>query len=151
MTSVKLEGFAELDQALAELSKAAGKGVLRRSLKKAAEPMAAIARGMAPRETGGLAETVGYGTRLTKRQAGMHRKMFRDDRASVEGFVGANHPAAVPQEFGTIHHGPQPFIRPAFDQDVMPMLDRLKSELATEIDKAVARAARRAARMAAKG
>ena len=38
MATVKLEGFAELEAALDQLSKAAGKGVLRRSLIKSAEP-----------------------------------------------------------------------------------------------------------------
>lgn len=147
MTEVKLEGFAELDRALAELSKAAGKGVLRRSLKKAAEPTAALAASMAPMgATGNLAASVQYGTKLTKRQAGLHRKMFRDDKASVEGFVGANDPAAVPQEFGTINHGPQPFLRPAWDQDAMALLDRLGEQLAVEVEKSVKRARAKAAR-----
>lgn len=145
--SIKLEGFKALDDALAELSQAAGKSVLRRSLKKAAEPMAALAESLAPRgPTGNLATSVGYGTKLTKRQAKLHRKMFRDDKASVEGFVGANDPAAVPQEFGTVGHGPQPFMRPAFDQDVMPLLDRLGAELAVEVEKSVKRARAKAAR-----
>ena len=145
--TVKLEGFKELDAALAELSKAAGKAVLRRSLKKAAEPMAVLAESLAPRgPTGNLAMSVNYGTKLTKRQAGLHRKMFRDDKASVEGFVGANDPAAVPQEFGTVDHGPQPFMRPAWDQDAMPLLDRLGQELAVEVEKSVKRARAKAAR-----
>lgn len=145
--TVKLEGFKALDDALAELSKAAGKGVLRRSLKKAAEPMADLARSMAPvGPTGNLRESIAYGTKLTKRQAKLHRKMFRDDKASVEGFVGANDPAAVPQEFGTVDHGPQPFMRPAFDQDAMPLLDRLGKELAVEVEKSVKRARAKAAR-----
>ena len=145
--SIKLEGFKELDAALAELSKAAGKSVLRRSLKKAAEPMAVLASSLAPRgPTGNLSASVNYGTKLTKRQAGLHRKMFRDDKASVEGFVGANDPAAVPQEFGTVDHGPQPFMRPAWDQDAMPLLDRLGQELAVEVEKSVKRARAKAAR-----
>ena len=145
--TVKLEGFKALDNALAELSKAAGKSVLRRSLKKAAEPMAALAESLAPRgPTGNLAASVSYGTKLTKRQAKLHRKMFRDDKASVEGFVGANDPAAVPQEFGTVDHGPQPFMRPAWDQDSGPLLDRLGQELAVEVEKSVKRARAKAAR-----
>lgn len=147
MVEVKLEGFAELDRALEELSKAAGKGVLRRSLKKAALPTAELAASLAPEgPTGNLAASVAYGTKLTKRQAGLHRKMFRNDKASVEGFVGANDPAAVPQEFGTVDHGPQPFMRPAWDQDAMPLLDRLGKELAVEVEKSVKRARAKAAR-----
>lgn len=149
--TVKLEGFKELEAQLEKLSRAAGKSALRRALKKSAEPMAAIASSSAPvGPTGNLAASIKYGTKLTKRQASLHRKMFRNDKASVEGFVGANDPAAVPQEFGTIFLPPQPFMRPAWDQDRGPMLERLKVELWSEISKAVGRAERSAAR-AAKG
>lgn len=147
MAKVKLEGFAELDKALAELSKAAGKGVLRRSLKKAAEPMADRANANAPvGPTGDYAKSFKYGTKLTKRQAGQHRKMFRNDKASVEGFVGTNDPAGVQQEFGNENHGPQPALRPAWDQDALPLLDRLGEELAVEVEKAVKRARFKASR-----
>lgn len=148
---VKLEGFKELDEELGQLGKRMGKPVLRRALKKAAEPLADIANSLAPvGPTGNLSRSFVYSTKLNKRQASMHRKMFRDDRASVEGFVGTNDPAGVQQEFGNIRHGPQPSLRPAWDQDRMPMLERLKEELRAEIDKAVARAARKAAKNAVK-
>lgn len=144
---VRLEGFADLDKALEEVSKAAGKGALRRSLKKAAEPMAGIANSMAPvGASGDYARSFAYGTKLTKRQAKLHRKMFRDDKASVEGFVGTADPAGVQQEFGNEHHGPQPALRPAWDQDATQLLDRLGKELAVEVEKTVMRARRRAAR-----
>lgn len=145
--TVKLEGFAELDRELEELGPKMGKPVLRRALKKAAEPMAEIANSLAPvGPTGNLSRSFIYSTKLNKRQKSMHRKMFRDDRAAVEGFVGTNDAAGVQQEFGNIKHGPQPSLRPAWDQDKMALLDRLKQELRVEIDKAVARAARKAAR-----
>lgn len=150
--TVKTEGLAELEQELDRLSKAAGKGVLRRSLKKAAEPMAALANSYAPvGETGEYSQSFVYSTKLNKRQSGLHRKMFRNDRAAVEGFVGTNDPAGVQQEFGNIHHGPQPALRPAWDQDQRAMLDRLSDNLWTELEKSIKRAERKAAREAAKG
>jgi HK97 gp10 family phage protein len=151
--TVRLEGFKELEAELEKLSKAAGKGAIRRSLKKAAQPLADLAQSMAPRgDTHTLAPSVTVGTRLSKRQAGMHRRMFRDDRASVEMFVGAGPiPSAHTQEFGTIYHPPQPFLRPAWDQDQRALLDRLSALMWQEIQKSVARAERRAARQAARG
>lgn len=144
---IKLEGFKALDDALEELSKSARGGVLRRSLKNAAEPMAALASTFAPRgTTGNLSDSFIYSTKLNKRQAGQHRKAFRDDKASVEGFVGSNDPAAVQQEFGNQNHGPQPALRPAWDQDHGPFLDRLGAELAVEVGKAVKRARAKAAK-----
>ena len=84
--TVKLSGFAELEKKLDQLTKAAGKGVLRRALKKAAMPIADAANDFAPvGATGGYAQSFSYSTKLTKRQRGLHRKMFRDDKAAVEG------------------------------------------------------------------
>ena len=151
---MRLEGFAELERELDRLGRATTqKASLRRSLKKAAQPMAALAQGMAPRgETGMLASSVTVSTKLSKRQRGLHRRMFRDDRAAVEMFVGAGPLASAhTQEFGARHHAAQPFMRPAWDQDREAMLGRLKAALWTDIQKAVARAEKRAARLAAKG
>lgn len=152
--TVKLEGFKELEAELAKLATpATRKASARRALRKAAEPMVGVAQGLAPRgETNTLAPSIMIGTRLSKRQSGLHRKMFRDDRAAVEMFVGAGPlSSAHTQEFGTRNHIAQPFLRPAWDQEQRPMLDRLKAELWADIQKAVARAERRAARLAAKG
>lgn len=152
MATVKVEGFADLEKALLDLTKAAGKGVLRRALKTAATPVAEAASAMAPvGDTGSLAASFAYGTKLNKRQAGLHRKMFRNDKAAVEGFVGSNDPAAVQQEFGNVNHGPQPALRPAWDAGAGKVLDDLGREMWAEFSKAAARAERKAARLAAKG
>ncbi len=144
---MRLEGFAELDRNLEKLSKAAGKGALRRALKTSASSIADAANAAAPQgDTGEYAKSFAYSKKLNDRQRGLHRKLFRDDRAAVEGFVGTNDPAGVQQEFGNINHVPQPALRPAWDAEALPTLDRLKTELADEIDKSVARAARRNAR-----
>jgi len=147
METVKVSGFKELEKALEELTKAAGKGVLRRALKTAATPIADAANAAAPvGSTGEYAKSFVYSTKLNKRQSGLHRKMFRNDRAAVEGFIGTNDPAGVQQEFGNIHHAPQPALRPAWDSEAKPTLDRLGKELWTELDKSAARAARKAAK-----
>ncbi|MEO9537207.1 MAG: HK97 gp10 family phage protein [Parasphingorhabdus sp.] len=152
MATVKLTGFKELEKELDRFSKATGKGVLRRALKKSAQPMADLMHDMAPRgetATDNLAESISVGTKLSKRQAGQHKKMFRDDRAAVEMFVGPGpDPAAWNQEFGNVNHGPQPFVRPAWDQDRMDLLDRLANEMWSELYKSIARAERKAARQA---
>lgn len=147
MTTVKLSGFSDLERELDKLTKAAGKGVLRRSLKKAAAPLADLANATAPEgKTGGLSKSFLYATKLNKRQSGKHRKMFRDDRAAVEGFVGTNDPAGVQQEFGNVNHGPQPALRPAWDQDGQALLERLSQDLWSELEKSIARANRKAAK-----
>lgn len=169
--SVKTEGFKELDEALKDLTQSAGKGVMRRALKKAAEPLVELARSGVPVDKGKLAASMAVSTKLAKRQAGMHRKMFRNDKAAVEMFVGPSYDRGAGGrhghlvEFGTAPHinkgmfpgtqhpgtAPQPFMRPAWDQDKMATMDRLGKEMWAEIEKAAARAARKAARQAAKG
>ena len=152
--TVKLEGFKELEAELAKLgSHTARRASARRALRKTAQPMADLAQSLAPRgDTNTLAPSIKVGTKLSKRQAGMHRKMFRNDRAAVEMFVGAGPlSSAHTQEFGTRFHAPQAFLRPAWDAEKGPMLERLKAELWADISKAVARAERRAARLAARG
>lgn len=144
-----LDGFAELERNLERLSKAAGKSVLRRALKLSATPIADAANANAPTgATGDYAKSFKYATKLSKRQGGIHRKMFRNDKAAVEGFVGTSDPAGVQQEFGNANHGPQPALRPAWDQEAVPTLDRLGKELWAEFDKSVKRAERKAAKLA---
>ena len=151
-TTVKVEGLRELDAALGELPKATGKNVLRRVLRKRAEPLANQMRDMAPVDEGHLRDSIGIGTRLTRRQQSLHRKMFRDDRASVEMFVGAGGvPQAHLREFGGDSAAPHPFARPAWDANKGPILDGLSADLWDEIQKAATRLARRQARLAAKG
>jgi len=150
--TMKLEGFDGFEKNLAQLEKlATRRAVARRSLIQAAKPMAEMAQGMAPvGDTNTLAPSIMVGTKLSKRQSALHRKMFRNDRAAVEVFVGAGPlSSAHTQEFGTVHHSPQPFMRPAWDRDHKDLLKRLGEIMAKEIDKAITRQARRAARSAA--
>jgi HK97 gp10 family phage protein len=154
--TVRVEGLRELERALEELPKSTGKAVLRRVLKKRAEPIARHMTALAPDDpaTGGndLRSSIGVSTKLSKRQASQHRKMFKDDKASVEMFVGAGPlPQAHLQEFGSSIHGPQPFARPAWDAGHGALLEGLKDDLWSEIKKSADRLARKSARAAAKG
>lgn len=141
---VKIEGLKELDKALGQLPKATAKAALRRVLKEAAEPLARTARRLAPRDEYYLYESIDVSTKLSKRQAGLHRA--QGGRAFQEMFVGTNNPAGVQQEFGNSRHPAQPFMRPAWDQEKEPTLDRISSLLWTEVEKTAARVAKKAAR-----
>ena len=144
---VELTGFAELDAALGELRQPVAKAVMRRALVQAAEPTVEAAKAMAPRDDGDLDDSITASHRLSPRQAGLHRKAVRDDRASAEAFVGAGPvPQAHLQEFGTFKDAPQPFMRPAWEGTKMEVLRRLADTLRDEIAKSVARARRKAAR-----
>lgn len=146
-TVVKVSGLRELDRALGELPKATGKNVLRRTLRKAAEPIVADAAAKAPVLTGALKISIGIGSKLTKRQSLQHRKMFRDDRAAVEIFAGAGGLVQATQtEFGNEHQAADPYMRPAWDGNKDRALEIVKTELGTEIIKAARRLAKKSAR-----
>lgn len=142
----KLEGLKELDEALKELPKATARNVLLRTLKEQGRPIADAGEANAPRLSGKLADSYTVGTKLSRRQKGLHRK-----ESMVEVFVGPTpHPKSVQTEFGNSHQAPHPHLRPAWDGNVMRVLDGIKTSLAEQIEKARARLARKAARELAK-
>nr|WP_281356782.1 HK97-gp10 family putative phage morphogenesis protein [Sphingomonas hominis] len=134
----------DLDAALSELPKiTTAKAVVRRVLKKAAEPLRALAEQTAPRLTGALKISIVIGTKLTRRQARMARK---EPKSLTEMFIGTSNPAAVPQEFGTHDQKAQPFMRPAWQATKDQVLTNIGNELGPEIEKTAARLAKKAAR-----
>jgi hypothetical protein len=151
MVTVKFEGGRELDRALAELgSKTLAKGVLTRVGKKRLQPIADRANQLAPDDPatpGGLHESFIVGTKLNRRQAGLAKKAGKD---FVEVYAGTNDPAGVLQEFGTANHGPQPMLRPAWEEGKGDLLPGLADDIWTEIRKTAARQAKRLARKAAR-
>ncbi len=152
IVSVKVEGLRELEVALKELPKATAKATLKRILLKYGAPVAETMRGLAPDDPhtnrNDLKHSIAVSTRLSKRQAKLHRKENKDDRDFAEVFIGAGAlPQAHLQEWGTINHGPQPFARPAWDQHKDGMLEGFKDDLWKEIAKTAARVAKKAMRM----
>lgn len=141
---VKIEGLRELDRALGQLPKAAAKAVLRKVLVDAAEPMAQSMRSGAPRDTYNLHESIDVSTKLSRRQRGIHRN--QDTPSFQEVFVGTNNPAGMQQEFGNSRHVAQPFVRPAWDSEKTPTLQRISNSLWLRITQAAQRLARKAAK-----
>ncbi|NWJ24768.1 HK97-gp10 family putative phage morphogenesis protein [Rhizobium sp. RM] len=140
-STTKITGLKELDRALGQLPEAVAKQTLRRVLKEAAEPLARRARQLAPRDEFHLYDSVDVSTRLSKRQSALHKK--EGGQSFQEMFVGTNNPAGVQQEFGNDRHAAQPFMRPAWDGEQVPTLDRIANSLWTEIEKSARRNAKR--------
>ncbi|WMW56465.1 HK97 gp10 family phage protein [Agrobacterium pusense] len=139
--TVTIEGLKELDQALSALPRSVGKKVARDVLRDAAEPMARAARQLAPRDEYHLYDSIDVSTRLNPRQRSLHREGATP--TFQEMFVGTNNPAGVQQEFGNERHGAQPFLRPAWDAEKMPTLNRVANSLWFHIEKAARRLARK--------
>lgn len=149
MAKVRVSGLRELDAALGQLTKATAKGVLRRIGLKALQPFADDMRSQAPDDpkTGGndLRSSIGVGTKLSRRQARLNRKA--ESKSFVEVYAGAGPlPQAHLQEFGTVHHPPQPFARPAWEANKRGVLETIKSDLGAEIEKTAKRVAARKAK-----
>lgn len=146
---VFVEGLDEVQIALRELPDATSRNVLKRVAKKVLAPIADHARIMAPMDKGRLINSIVVGDKLSRRQKSQFQRVDPND---VVMFVGAG---AVPQahmmEFGTVDIEPRPFLRPAWDAGKDKVLEDLKGELWTEIEKAAKRLARKAAKLAAAG
>ncbi len=155
--TVQTTGFRELDQALAQFAKASARNILKRAAIAALEPMAEAMRQGAPEKDhngGRLKDAIAVSDKLGPRQKKAARRAaagsFVEVHVGIADVGGKHLPSGVQQEFGNENHGPQPFVRPAWDQEKMDTLDRLKVAIADEIAKATARAQRRAARAAAR-
>lgn len=150
--TVKMSGLRDIERQIERLKPAGAKGALRRSLRSVGEPIAADMQERAPVDPDGqqsLKKSIGVGTRLEKRQAALHRKMFRDDKAAVEMFVGPSYSLGDGgrhghlQEFGTRHHAAQPFVRPAWDAARGSILANLSDLMWAEVEKAISRGEKR--------
>lgn len=152
-TVVRLEGFRELERALAELPKATGKNVLRRVGRGALEPMADVAAARAPVRTGKLAYSISVSEKATPR-ATWNKGRFR--ALPSTGIVMAMGPGkfagvlnyATFDEFGTVDTPAFAFMRAAWDGGAVKALDYIKDNLKIEIDKSAAKLARKRARAA---
>lgn len=140
---IKVDGLAELKDAIEELPKATGTNVMKRALINAAQPIVADAERLAPRMTGKLQQSID----ASPKQSARLRRGF-DKKSKVEIYVGPGDLAqATLQEFGSSHQRPQPFLRPAWQSNLKSTLESIKKELADEIKKAAARIARKAAKL----
>ena len=129
-----------------ELTAATAKNVTRRAGRKALEPVKAKAIGLAPygeRDEIHLRDNIEISTKARRARR----------KSDVEVYMGVTvslSSVGIQQEFGNINHGPQSFMRPAWDVAGRGVLTDLSKSMWAEIDKASARAARKAAREAAK-
>lgn len=127
--SIKIQGANQLAARLRELPQAVSRKVQIEALTAGAELIRAEAARMAPRSAGPgphLADNIV----TSAPSVAQLEKRGRFDEAVVE--VGpsrkpSDHFYGFFQEFGTKHHGAQPFMRPAFDSQSGAALNRVLS------------------------
>lgn len=148
---VKIEGMKEVENALNQLPKAAGKSALRTALRKAAKPIAPAAKAYAPVRSGKLKDSIKIMTTVKKSQQGEVK-----DPKLPHVFVGSTAPHAHLVEFGhaIVRNGeivgqasPHAFLRPAWDENKNTVLENFKKIIWTEL----VRQARRLAKKSASG
>ena len=155
--SLKVEGFRDIERALADLPRGTSKGVARRAMKKELAPIASMANAFWPGATDDV-------FRVTSRISASQRgdSQAERGRSIVNLYVGANYgtggaPHAHLIEFGTGPRytksgafrgsvAPQPMLQPAWDAHKGQLLEGLGARLWDEIKKTQARRAKKAAR-----
>lgn len=143
--SVKVEGLAGLNAALAEVGKkATQKNLLVRTLKQIAKPIDDQASALAPKDTGKLQISVITGTQLTRRQRSSAYKAGTYGVAEVH--VGTALSRGLFQEFGTYKMPAHPFMRPAWDANKEKALVSFSGIMWEELRKTAERAARKSAK-----
>jgi HK97 gp10 family phage protein len=129
--TVKIEGLRELQRALQSLPEATARDVMTAVLMAHGRPIAEAAASLAPSDSGELASSIHVSTRLSPRQASMHKSADPND---VEVFVG---PRALPYahivEFGSSQMDARPYMRPAWDGGKAAVLDGIRADLWREI------------------
>ena len=131
-------GLKECEEALAELTRATGRNVLKRALLAASEPVASAAASQAPVRTGKLKVSIGV-SRTAKSPT---------KRGQAQVYIGSTGSFGHLVEFGTGHQAPQPFMRPALDSNRDKLFSTFKDTLRIEVDKTLARHRKKQAKLA---
>lgn len=155
--NLKMDGFRELEKALAELPAGTSKGIARRAMKKELKPVLDMANGLWPGSSGDVFRIT---SRISRSQ--ISDSLAPRDRSALNMFVGApggatGTPEAHLIEFGTGPRfqkngrftgsvSPTPMLQPAWDAHKRKILDGLGKRLWDEIEKTQARRAKRAAK-----
>lgn len=144
-----VEGLEETLANLRELPQRVGRLALRKALLKAAEPVAVVARSLAPDDPNtpapDLRSSIIVSGSLTRSQ-----RRSKPKQNEVEVYVGPSRSAgrnvlnyASFQEFGTIKQPPHPYMRPAWDRMQPVVLKILSDELAKQVEAAAGRVSRK--------
>jgi len=148
---MKVEGFRDIEKALAALPAGTAKGVARRAMKKELKPVKDMADSLWP----GASAAFKISSRTNRGQ----RPMFRPSRTTTNMNVGSFEPHAHLIEFGTGPRytkagafrgsvAPEPMLQTAWAAHKHKVLKGLGARLWDEISKTVARRAKAAAKKA---
>jgi HK97 gp10 family phage protein len=132
MVSMKLEGAAQLAERLSALSPGRQRGLLHKMLREAGEPMRQRMSQIAPDDPESpspdlktqIVISIVRGKEVSDTE--VISRLREDSEAIVAVGPSKAVPQGILQEFGTVHHGAQPFVRPAYDAGVAGVVTRLQ-------------------------
>lgn len=140
--TIKVEGLRELGLMFAKLDDDMQKKVARSATNAAAQVVKKIAQQKAPVSPSDVTPKIPPGN-LKKnivvkrsRKTPLTSEHRVSVRASGRGVIGEPYNVGIFQEFGTVNHGPQSFMRPAIDQGKMQAIEAMKKKIKERIDKA---------------
>ncbi len=141
--TIKVEGLKELGQMFERLSDDMQKKVARSATNAAAQVVKKIAIRKAPVSDPSVTPNIPPGNLkkniIVKRSRLRNSNLTSEHRVTVRGkAAGVISPyrVGVFQEYGTVQHGPQPFMRPAIDQGASQAIEAMKKKIKERIDKA---------------
>lgn len=163
---VKISGLRELNAALGQFKKSTARSVLERALKKAAAPIAADAKQLAPVDTGDLRDSVGMTVVRNNagkaafagvmRAGGSRQEAAAASRSANKEAAGRGASATVRvqatarhahfAEWGTSKARAHPFLGPALASNKASFTDSLRNTIASEIEATAKRVAKRKAK-----
>ena len=136
--TIEVKGLRELGEKLQAMGEEMATKIARGATGAAAAKVKAAAQVKAPRRTGNLAKNI-ITKRLGKSQTSLTSEHIVTVRRSrTKGMKKAGEQSAYYGqfvEFGSIHNTPQPFLRPAFDENVQGAIDTMKLVIADRIAK----------------
>ncbi len=141
--TIKVEGLRELGQKFAQLSDDMQKKVARSATNAAAQVVKKIAIRKAPVSDPSVTPAIPPGNLkkniIVKRSRLRNSNLTSEHRVTVRGKASgviSPYRVGVFQEYGTVRHGPHPFMRPAIDQGASQAIEAMKKKIKERIDKA---------------
>lgn len=143
-TSFEFKGFKEMYKCLDHLSSSTKSKALTPMLVEALQPVKDTARAIAPDDPltsppYNLNTSIEVSDKQRSGNAKSDRKLGRFDARAYVGPVGAGYPQAIMQEFGTVHHPAQAYMRPSWNAQKHNVLALLRAIFASHIRAAVAK------------
>jgi HK97 gp10 family phage protein len=140
--TIKVEGLKELGQKFAQLSDDMQKKVARSATNAAAQVVKKLAKQKAPISPPDVTPEIPPGhlkkNIIVRRSRLRNTNLTSEHRVSVKGRSGeaiSPYRVGIFQEYGTVKHGPQAFMRPALDQGKSQAIEAMKKKIKERIDK----------------